>query len=86
MVIFGQIPSESPTVLLFAIGMGVAIFLFYGLAVASQSCEEDKSAVVPNSKDGYKRLEETVRESWSKVSRNHRPHILLSLVALLNTL
>ncbi len=75
MNILGQIPAESPIVLLFAIGMGVALFLIYGLAVANKSFEEDKSAAVPNSREGYKRLEEKARESWSQVSRNHRLYL-----------
>ncbi len=75
MVILGQVPAESSTVLLFAIGMGIALVLIYGLAVWNKSSEGDKSTAVSNSREGYKCLEETVRESWSKVSRNHRLYL-----------
>lgn len=75
MNILGAVPKDSPTVLFFAIGMGIGLFLIYGLFMRNKSLEEDKSAEVPNSREGYKRLGNQVRDSWSKLSRNNRLYL-----------
>lgn len=68
----GQVPAESPTVLLIAIAIGVTLFLSYGFAAGKLSFDENEIVAVPNSRENYKRLEERVRDSWSQISQNNR--------------
>lgn len=71
----GAVPNENPIVTFFAIGMGIGLFLIYSVFMRNKSFEEDKSAEVPSSREGYKRLEDQVRDSWSKLSRNNRLYL-----------
>lgn len=75
MNILGAVPKDEPVVLFFAIGMGIGLFLIYNVFM-KKIVEEDKSgADVPATREGYKRLEEQVRDSWSKLSRNNRLYL-----------
>lgn len=75
----GVIPNENPIITFFTIGMGIGLFLIYCVFMWDKSFEEDKSAEVPSSREGYKRLEDQVRDSWSKLLRNNR-HYLGALI------
>jgi hypothetical protein len=71
----GAVPNENPIVTFFAIGMGIGLFLIYCVFMRNKSFEEDKSAEVSRSRECYKRLEDQVRDSWSKLLRNNRLYL-----------
>lgn len=71
MTVLGQIPTEMPKALYLAIGMGVVLFLLYGLSAMKRSLmkEENTSGL------RYPDLEKQVRESWAKISRSNRLYL-----------
>lgn len=71
MLILGQVPTESPKALYFAIGMGIALFFLYGLGSMKKSFSEDEKTTGVE----YPDLEKQVRDSWSKASRNNRLYL-----------
>ncbi len=71
MMILGQIPTETPKALYFAIGMGIGLFLLYGLSAMKRSLGREEK----NTGLRHPDLEKQVRDSWAKVSRNNRLYL-----------
>lgn len=71
MMMLGQIPTEMPKALYFAIGMGIGLFLLYGLSAMKRSRGGEENTT----KLRYPDLEKQVRESWAKISRSNRLYL-----------
>lgn len=77
MNILGQLPTDSPTVLFFGIGMGIVLLVIYGLIFkgsASAAQEKEKDLIFYSIND-YKNLAEKTRDSWLAISRNNRLYL-----------
>jgi hypothetical protein len=75
MNILREVAGSSPSMLPFIIGMGITVFVFYGISIWSKRSEEKKNSDIPDSRESYNFLKENVNDSWSLISKNNRLYL-----------
>ncbi len=77
MNILGQVPTDDPTVLSFAIGMGIVLLILYGLIFRGNSSPEqvEEKDLIFYSIQDYKNLAEKTCDTWLAVSKNNRLYL-----------